>query len=97
MIVQLGDGLQLLGVMDAIATNHSMMKPLFCLSGNNEIDDDTIINNINVKFSDSQQKKKDEEETYKHFADFISYLCHEGTKCVILLLCTIMKKVYRNI
>jgi hypothetical protein len=78
IIVQLGDGLQLLGFMDAIAAHHQKMKPLFCLSQNTGIDDDTFISYLKVQFSDLQQKKKNEEETYKHFADFISHLCYEG-------------------
>ena len=80
MIVQLSEGLQLFGVIDAITSHANLARPLFCPVGATEIDDDFFMEKIQIEFSDSQQKRLCEEDTYKHFADFASYLHHEGRK-----------------
>lgn len=78
MIVQLADGLGLCGVLNAIKLHPKLMKPLFCLTGRTEIDDESFMEKIKVEFNNSQQKKLCEEDTFKHFSDFTSLLYHEG-------------------
>lgn len=80
MVSQLMEGLTPCGILAAIQTNPEEMRALFCINHTGEkLDEDRFMNLFKVNFSQEQQKKAKEMNTYKLFCDYVGMVAHEGT------------------
>lgn len=79
MVSQLMEGLAPCGILAAVQANPEEMRPLFCMSHTGEkMDEDRFMNLFKVKFSQEQQKKAKEIDTYKLFCDYDGMVAHGG-------------------
>ena len=79
MVSQLMEGLAPCGILGAIQANPEVMRPLSCLSHAGEkLDEDRFMNLFKVNFSQEQQKKAKEIDTYKVFCDYVGMVAHGG-------------------
>lgn len=79
MVSQLMEGLAPCGILATIQANPEEMRPLFCMSHTGEkMDEDRFMNLFKVKFSQEQQKKAKEIDTYKLFCDYDGMVAHGG-------------------
>ena len=80
MLSQLVNGLRICGVLESIQSFPRQMKDMFCKAGNleNQLTSDKFSDLLAVQFSQQQQKKALEIDTYKYFCDFVDKMFHEG-------------------
>lgn len=79
MVSQLMEGLAPCGILGAIQANPEVMQPLSCLSyAGEKLDEDRFMNLFKVNFSQEQQKKGKEIDTYKVFCDYVGMVAHGG-------------------
>ena len=79
MVSQLMVGLAPCGILAAIQANPEVMRPLFCMSHAGEkLDEDRFMNLFKVNFSQEQQKKAKEIDTYKVFCDYVGMVARGG-------------------
>ena len=57
-----------------------LFKPLFVANSSSMFDvtPDEFLTNVLIIYSEKQLKKQAEEDTYKHFCDFVEFLFHAG-------------------
>lgn len=81
MLSQLVNGLKVCGVLGSIQAHPDQMRAHFCIANasKDQLDNEKFNNLILVQFSNEQQKKALEINTYKYFSDFIDKLYHQGT------------------
>ena len=79
MVAQLMEGLTPSGILAAIEKYPEKMRPLFCINETGDkMDEDSFMNLFEVNFSQGQQKKAKEIETYKGFCDYVGMVAHGG-------------------
>ena len=79
MVSQLMEGLKPCGILAAIQTYPDEMRPLFCINDTGEkLDEDKFLSLFEVNFSQEQQKKAKEIDTYKLFCDYVGMVGHGG-------------------
>ena len=80
MVSQLEESLQLYGFLQEIKKFPDLFKPLFFANSSSMFDvtPDEFLTNVVITYSEKQLKKQDEEDTYKHFCDFVEFLFHAG-------------------
>ena len=63
------------------------MRPLFCINDTGEkLDEDKFLSLFEVNFSQEQQKKAKEIDTYKLFCDYVGMVGHGGKWTLRVLL-----------
>ena len=79
MVSQLMEGLAPCGILAAIQGNPEVMRPLFCMSHTGEkLDEDRFMILFKVNFSQEQEKKAKEIDTYIVFCDYVGMVAHGG-------------------
>lgn len=79
MISQFGDGLKACNVHEAIQNYPEELKNLFCIETiSQELTEDQFVDLFYVAYSEQQQKKLKEINTFKVFSDFVAMVTHGG-------------------
>lgn len=81
MINQVKEGLAVYGVLDAIQNEPELFKPVFVPGEMFIVTSEEFLDELTVTYSEKQQEKIAEENTFKHFCDFVEHLYHVG-KCI---------------
>lgn len=71
MIRQLEDGLNTHGLLQEVKKQPELLRPLFV---NGSLFTLTFLDNLLIRYSE----RNDEENTFKHFCDFVEFLYHTG-------------------
>jgi hypothetical protein len=78
MLKELEDGLQLYGLLCEMRKHPAAFKPIFTASSSFDMTADDFLQRLVVHFSEQQLLRMKEEDTFKHFTDFIQALYYEG-------------------
>ena len=79
MISQIMEGVKSCKVHEAIQEYPEQMRPLFCIDAvQHDLDEDQFLDLFHVDYSDQQQNKLKEINTFKVFSDFVSMVFHGG-------------------
>lgn len=80
MVSQLEEGLHLYGFLQEIKKFPDLFKPLFVANTSSmyDIKPDEFLSDVIITYSEKQLEKQAEEDTYKHFCDFVEFLFHAG-------------------
>lgn len=82
MLAQLEEGLKLYGFLQEVKNNPDFFWPLFVDDASSmfDVSPDEFLTDVMVTYSERQVEKHAEEDTFKHFCDFVEFLCHAGKK-----------------
>ena len=88
IVSQLEESLQLYGFLQEIKKFPDLFKPLYVANSSSMFDvkPDEFLTNVVITYSKKQLEKQAEEDTYKHFCDFIEFLFDDGSNYFKLFL-----------
>ncbi|CAB3987907.1 G2 M phase-specific E3 ubiquitin- ligase-like [Paramuricea clavata] len=95
MLSQLEEGMRMYGFLQEVKDNPELFRPVFVADASSmfDVSPDEFLSDVIVTYNERQVEKHAEEDTFKHFCDFVEFLFHAGPSEVDLSLSDLLKFV----